>query len=105
MRGGSLFGVDFGVGLDPLAAVGVGDFVVIALGEGGHDIDAQDAVVSVVLGIDMDAEIDIDRTPLLAHGLPAKVSCACLVRHGSLVDEYTGRAKNPSSSTCRSRHD
>lgn len=67
MRGSRFLGVDLGIGLDPLSGVAVGDFVVVVFGEGRHDIDAQDAVVGVVLSVHMNAEVDVDRPALLAH--------------------------------------
>ena len=63
--------MDLRIGLDPLAGVVVGNLVVVAGGEGRHHIDADDAVVGVVVGVDDDAEIDVDRAALLAYGLLA----------------------------------
>jgi hypothetical protein len=63
---GRLLSVDLRIGLDPFAGLIVRNFIVIAVGEGRHDIHADDAVVRVVLGVDDDPEIYIDRSPLLA---------------------------------------
>ncbi|MCY1240978.1 hypothetical protein D9M72_538540 [compost metagenome] len=69
--GGCLFGVDLGIGLDPLAGVPIGNLEVLVAVERRHDVHAQDLVVGLLVFIHENAEVDVDGTALAPDRLAA----------------------------------
>jgi hypothetical protein len=60
MRGRCLFSVDLRVGLDPLSNLIVGNLEIVVFVESRDNVDADDAIVGVVLGVGFHPEVHID---------------------------------------------
>ncbi|KWW35800.1 hypothetical protein AU374_03324 [Cupriavidus metallidurans] len=68
VRCGRLVLMDLRVRLDPLSGRRIGDLILVAGIECGHRIHADHPVVRVVLRVDVNTEIHVDRARLFAHG-------------------------------------
>jgi len=73
------------IGRDPFAETGVGYFESSVLVEGRHHVDADDAVVGIILGVSFHAEIHVDRAVLLLAFSPY-LSARALWKSVSTID-------------------